>query len=207
MKSAIRTIVFAIATIIVMSVALFVAIPQALEWLLATLSMCNDRHVIQNEYVNADFKNWHTVEVEGFRAFNLPQEWNLELTETGYQITDPNGTILAHGASLDADDSIYKDYESFLSSVSASDISDVKMQPIQKFVYMEGSDLYFAEASGADESSSYYILCLGRNPSLQFAFRSTFEEDELLDITQAIAYSYTYSEELHLHGQPASMGR
>ena len=154
---------------------------------------------LDNTYINSGYAEWKSAEIADWESFMIPKTWNVVSESDNYKIYDVGGKHVACCAILGSTDSRYPNRESFIRSISEEEILNITDQHIPGFVAIDFSNYssLVIEYNGYKEVYHYISLRNNLSPELFIIFPhdSSVEKGMLIDIAQAIVYSYAFPDE------------
>lgn len=173
--------------------------------ILPAILLANEEAILKerldNSIIHENYSNWKFSGIDHWGSFMIPNSWYISLDSSIVQITDNNGCDIAVGTFLGLSDSQFSSRKDFLEYVHNSAKLDITEKHIDGFVSINGStfgELLVSDATG--EKNYYYIslVSLLENQSAEMfvIFPSdSIEYDMLLDIAQAVIFSYCFPAE------------
>ena len=168
-------------------------------------SHCSERRDVKEEldnpYINSGLKEWQTVSIEEADiSFQIPSYWRLYGESGEYTILDINGTILAKVVVFGREDDLYKDTNDWFQSILSYPIENVTRTNISYNLFTGKVSFFNINVNGKNgEQMTIYELDLDSIYDIRryvcFAFynNGVLPETELIDYTEAIAYSYYFN--------------
>lgn len=154
---------------------------------------------LDNRYIDSGYRNWKRAESGFSTDFLIPDDWFLISSSNMVYIEDGEGNIIATGTLLGKTESEYSSRLDFLGSLLGTNVSDIAQDIVPGFVPIKGSA--FGKVLVTDDNGDhvYYYLSLvsisdGSSEELYFVFSNELSEDcdTIVEITQAIVYSYGF---------------
>lgn len=153
---------------------------------------------LDNTFINENFLNWKSAAIADWDDFMIPNEWNISNDTDILKITDMEGNIIAFGTFIGLPDSKFTNYEEFLTAAGDVDVSAITYDYVPGFAAIDYS--YFGKMIISNiEDKTYYYVALKSDYTTElvmvFPPDSAVDHDKLLDIAQAIVFSYCFPEE------------
>lgn len=193
----IKKLLFASA-IVFLSVGVLLAV---LTVLTPIILLANEGAVLKEEldnpYINVDYERWHWVEINDWGSCLFPEEWNATAEDSIVRIKDADGNTIAFGSVLDAENA-FTSKEQFLTEILRTEVTQTHIEYSREFIPIDMSCSGTISTTGEPEVN-YGFLQLQKygQPPFLLVFPSHTDMDsvELVDLTQAIAYSYSFPDE------------
>ena len=197
---------FLISGTLIALLALIVVVSMpVLAWFSAFSALALEDKLIKNEfdnaYINNDYADWQTISIEKIGTFKIPEQWVL-CQETDYYVKNKNGDVIAYAAVVGDATSKHTNITSVLCSIIGTPVDDVVCQ-YDNSLGINGSNFYSLVVTEESAQSLFHCIRL-ENRSLRPIKEGTtdlvfiikdgaVEYEELLQIAEAIIYSYEYS--------------
>ncbi len=184
---------------VIISIVLLLSI---LTILVPFIMLANEKEFLKDEldntFINEKFSSWKPAAIADWGGFMIPNEWNISNDTDIMKITDMEDNIIAFGTFIGLPDSKFTTYEEFLTATENVDVSEITYDYVPGFAAIDYS--YFGKMiiPNADDKTYYYIsLKEDQKTELIMVFPpdSAMDHDKLLDIAQAIVFSYCFPEE------------
>ena len=147
---------------------------------------------LNNPFINADYKNWSTIELINEETIMLPDEWSITTTESLTVITDEYGKNIAKGGKLVQDENGAYQYEELLGELFDQPVSIAAITELGNVRSSRYGTITIAD-NGATEYD-YILLSKSANYNMLFVFDPTVKETQnnLTDILEAMIFSYVW---------------
>ena len=147
---------------------------------------------LNNPFINADYKNWSTIELINEETIMLPDEWSITTTESLTIITDEYGKNIAKGGKLIRDENSSYQYEKLLGELFGQPVSITAITQSGNVRSSRCGTIIVAD-NGATEYD-YILLSKSGYYNMLFVFDPTVKETQnnLTDILEAIIFSYVW---------------
>ena len=161
---------------------------------------------LNNSYINADYLDWKKTDLDIWQNFMIPKGWDIVSSNGQIQIYDSQNNLIAKGAVIGTNTS-FINREAFLNEIVKQKIDGIEIKPIKDYIPVRNTN--YAEISirflSKDIMTYRYISLppFGDNVTEANAYNELFivffenaetKTNDLLDIAQAITFSYCFSE-------------
>ena len=147
---------------------------------------------LNNPFINADYKSWHTVKLGTENTIMLPDKWNIQTTESTTVITDENGKEVAKGGYLGNDGDSADRYERLLSNLLGYPVSVATMTREASVRSSRCGTVVLSD----DQAKKYYYIFLSKSGAydMLFVFDPTANEthSNIIEILEAMIFSYVW---------------
>ena len=151
---------------------------------------------IDNQYVDADYPQWHKVQVDDLKPLYIPAGWELEESADFLLIKDASGSVWAYGGRYGEGTGQFHDTSSLISAFHDDIcVTDYAVDYSWGTIAMEESSLLRASVCAENSNQKFYKLYLHEedNRSICFIITADLEQRATdFDIAEAILYSFAY---------------
>jgi len=201
-KKTITNIITFIAVAIPVGFLLSIVLVYAMGILMVIKEPVRIKEDLNNKYLNEDYPNWKRTEIDGWASFMMPEEWQINEKDGVYLLSDENGETIAFGTPIGCPESRFDSFDQFITEYTGCTIVEESKEDVPGYqipyscpfteivVSKNGSNdcWYQLKLSGMEGDNEYPFS------ELYFVFPndSLIACDELVEIVEALVYSYCY---------------
>ena len=152
---------------------------------------------LDNTYVNEKFVGWDKETLDGWEIFLIPNHWKISREGRMLYLLDDENSTVAYGGLFGNQEDGFKTREEYFLALREEEILEVKEESGSGLGSMNTSYCGRVIVTDNDGQTNYLYASLWKNASEKLVFYFPYEEgdDDLLEVVQAIVFSYAFQNE------------